>query len=102
MQSVGWQNSVANNALSGTTGKSLRVEAVRIDLTGDLKSQFDIYYRVQSQDRGWLGWAKNGESAGTQGFRQRLETMQVKLVKKGAAFDVGGDAFLTSDLAVRY
>lgn len=102
VQSVGWQNSVANNALSGTTGKSLRVEAVRIDLTGDLKSQFDIYYRVQSQDRGWLGWAKNGESAGTQGFRQRLETMQVKLVKKGAAFDVGGGAFLTSDLAVRY
>ena len=28
--------------------------------------------------------------------------MQVKLVKKGAAFDVGGEAFLTSELAVRY
>lgn len=56
----------------------------------------------ESQDRGWLGLAKNGESAGTQGFSQRLESIQVRLVKKGTAFDVGGEAFLTSDLAVRY
>ena len=82
VQDVGWQTSVSNNALSGTTGKSLRVEAIQIDLTGNLKSQYDIYYRSQIQDRGWLGWAKNGESSGTQGLSLRLESIQVKLVKK--------------------
>ena len=32
---------------------------------------------------GWLGWAKNGESAGTAGYSYRLETIEVKMVEKG-------------------
>ena len=31
---------------------------------------------------GWLGWAKNGESAGTEGYSYRLEAIQIQLVKK--------------------
>ena len=102
VQSIGWQNSVSDNALSGTTGKSLRVEAIRINLTGTLAENYDIYYRVNVQDKGWLGWAKNGESSGTQGFALRLEAMEVKLIKKGTTFDVGGEAFFDSELAVAY
>ena len=32
---------------------------------------------------GWLGWAKNGESAGTAGYSYRLEAIEVKMVEKG-------------------
>ena len=44
-----------------------------------------MYYRVHAQNFGWLGWAKNGESAGTAGYAYRLEALQVMLVKKGGA-----------------
>lgn len=48
-----------------------------------MAKHFDIYYRVHSQEFGWLDWAKNGEKAGTQGYGYRLEGIQVKLVRKG-------------------
>ena len=36
---------------------------------------YDIYYRVHVQKLGWLGWAKNGESAGTSGYDYRIEAI---------------------------
>nr|WP_317449303.1 hypothetical protein [uncultured Sellimonas sp.] len=41
--------------------------------------------RVHTQDFGWLGWAKNGASAGSSGYSKRIEGIQIKLVAKGAA-----------------
>ena len=32
-----------------------------------------------------MGWAKNGESAGTEGAYKRLEAIQIKIVEKGKA-----------------
>ena len=43
-----------------------------------------MYYCVHAQHFGWLGWAKNGESAGTAGYAYRLEGIQIRIVKKGA------------------
>lgn len=37
---------------------------------------------MHSQTYGWLGWAKNGEAAGTEGFAKRLEAIQIVLVEK--------------------
>ena len=37
------------------------------------------------QSYGWLGWAKNGEKAGTEGLAKRLEAVQIVLVEKGGA-----------------
>lgn len=59
------------------------MEAVRLKLTGELAEHYDIYYRVHSQSYGWLGWAKNGEIAGTAGLAKRMEAIQIKLVEKG-------------------
>ena len=50
-----------------------------------MAEQYDIYYRVHSQTYGWLGWAKNGESAGTEGLAKRLEAIEIRLVEKGGA-----------------
>lgn len=69
--------------MSGTTGQSKRLEAIRIELTGEIAIKYDIYYRVHCQDFGWLGWAKNGEASGSEGYSKRLEGIQICLVKKG-------------------
>ena len=69
--------------MSGTSGRSLRLEAIQIRLTGAAASKYDIYYRVHSQNIGWMGWAKNGAPAGTAGYAYRLEAIQIKIVPKG-------------------
>ena len=52
-------------------------------LTDEMAENYDIYYRVHAQSFGWLGWAKNGEAAGTAGLAKRLEAIQIVLVPKG-------------------
>ena len=49
------------------------------------KDKYDVYYCVHAQKYGWLGWAKNGEAAGTEGMALRLEAIKVVIVNKGEA-----------------
>ena len=46
VQDYGWLNNVSNGAISGTSGESKRVEAIQINLTGEMANYYDIYYRV--------------------------------------------------------
>ncbi len=92
VQSYGWQGKEDNQStwkkngeMSGTSGEAKRLEAIRINLTGELAEHYDIYYRVHAQSYGWLGWAKNGEASGTAGYSKRLEGIQIVLVPKGGA-----------------
>ena len=50
-----------------------------------MAKHYDIYYRVHAETYGWLGWAKNGASAGTEGLSKRLEAIEIVLVAKGGA-----------------
>ena len=89
IQGIGWQvvdgkNYVSDGALAGTTGQARRLEAIKISLTDELSSHYDIYYRVHIQNIGWLSWAKNGASAGSQGLSARMEGIEIKLVPKDA------------------
>ena len=59
------------------------MEAIQIELTGALATQYDVYYRVHAQTFGWLDWACNGASAGSAGYAKRLEAIQIVLVPKG-------------------
>lgn len=85
MQNIGWQDFVRDGALSGTEGKSLRLEAIKIKLTGTDAEKYDIYYQVYAQNYGWLDWAKNGEESRTAGFGYRQEGIRIKVVPKGEA-----------------
>jgi len=42
----GWKY---NGAASGTRGEGKRLEAIRIQLTGQLAQYYDVYYRVHAQ-----------------------------------------------------
>ena len=70
--------------MSGTSGRSLRLEAIQIKLTGTMAQKYDVYYRVHCQEFGWMGWTKNGEDAGSTGYGYRLEAIEIKLVQKNS------------------
>ena len=95
VQKNGWEKEyLANDELSGTVGEAKRLEAIQIRLTGKVADYYDVYYRVQAEKFGWLGWAKNDEEAGTSGYGYRLEGIQVVLVEKDgeAPTEAGGVA----------
>ena len=90
VQTIGWQADPNKSAtwkkdgeFCGTTGNAKRLEAIQIELYGEMAEHYDIYYRVHSQTYGWMKWTKNGEMTGTTGQHKRIEGIQVVLVKKG-------------------
>ena len=97
VQDKGWTG--WRNGMVGTAGKGKRLEAIKIKLVGkELTSAYDIYYRVHVSNLGWLGWACNGEEAGTAGMSARVEALQVCLVSKGSDIGSSGpieEPFLT-------
>ena len=84
MESKGWESGYKKDGeVSGSTeGEHLRMEAIQIDLYGDLADKYDIYYRAHVQNVGWQSWVKNGETAGTTGKGQRIEALQIKIVSR--------------------
>lgn len=100
IQNIGWESSYSTGgtsngnmgAVSGTSGQSLRLEGIQIELTGDVANHYDIYYQVHVQDYGWIGWAKNGESAGSEGGSKRLEGIRIVLIPKGSVGPSNGSA----------
>ena len=78
---VGWQAVKAGGSVAGRVGKGAkRFEAVRIALTGELATQFDVRYSVLSTSGKWQAWKKNGQQAGKPGAK--LRGIKVELVKK--------------------
>lgn len=84
VQNVGWMDWVSDGAYAGTKGQSLRMEAVQIELTGEIKEKYDVYYTTYVQKIGWLGWAKNGQSSGTEAFSRQVEAIRICLIEKGS------------------
>ena len=81
---AGWTSGKSNGGQLSSTAKSNSVEAIRISLSGDLASYFDVWYRVHVDSVGWLGWAKDGAVAGSTGYGVHVQAVQVRLTRKGA------------------
>ncbi len=78
VQRIGWQGYVTDGAMSGTSGKSYRLEGINIKLS-NLPVSGGIQYRTHVQKIGWQGWRKDGAMAGTSGKSYRLEAIEIKL-----------------------
>ena len=78
VESIGWQEYVSNGEMAGTSGRSLRLEAIKIKL---VNQGFDgnIEYRTQVQDYGWMDWSSNNEMSGTSKQSKRLEAIEIRL-----------------------
>lgn len=83
VSNVGWQQWSKGHC--GTTGKSERLEAVQIRLTGEAAEKYDIWYCAHVSGIGWLDWACNGAAAGSAGKGRVIEAVKVVLVEKGGA-----------------
>ncbi|AZP04950.1 Ig domain-containing protein [Jeotgalibaca ciconiae] len=78
VQKSGWQNPVFNGILSGTTGKALRLEGIKLNIQTDALSG-GIQYRAHIQDAGWQNWKENGQLSGTEDKSLRMEAIQINL-----------------------
>ena len=79
------------------------MEAIKIQLTGNVAKYYDVYYRVYLQNFGWLDWAKNGEATGSMGYSYRLEGIEIRTVKKGSAAPGSTSVILKqTNLRVKY
>ncbi|MBM7479208.1 uncharacterized protein YjdB [Oerskovia jenensis] len=58
------------------------LEAFRVEFSGMNAEFYDVYYRAHVGGVGWLGWAKNGEVAGTVGYGAAIEAVEVTFVRK--------------------
>ena len=83
VQSIGWQNYVDDGALSGTTGESRQIEAIKIKGT-NFPSSGSITYRAHVQDEGWQDWVGNDALSGTVGEGKRLEAIEINLTGETA------------------
>jgi hypothetical protein len=78
-QSYGDLATVSNGATLGRTGKSKRLEAIKINLTTNSGISGSIRYRSHVQGIGWQDWVSDGELSGTTGKSKRLEAIQIEL-----------------------
>ena len=88
--------------ISGSQDGSHGIEAIRISLSGDISRYYDVYYRTHVAKYGWLGWAKNGQDAGTTKNGYRMEAIQIKLVSKDAAAPGSNSNYYTEKKYRRY
>lgn len=86
VQNIGWMSwkeaGDQDNDEAGTTGQSLRLEAIRMKLEG--ASGYHIEYQAWVQNIGWMNWVKGGDQdeniAGTIGKSLRIEAIRIKIV----------------------
>lgn len=61
-----------------------QIEGVKIELDGQIAQVYDVWYQAYTTERGWSGWAANGEAAGSEGLGAGIRSLAVKLLPKGA------------------
>ena len=89
VQKVGWQPWVTSGKM-GTSGRSLRVEALQIKLLNNPGGS--IQYQAYVQGIGWQNVFADGDKAGTSGQARRLEALRIALI---------GDISKTYDIQYR-
>lgn len=82
VQNIGWMGEVSNGAEGGTDGRSLRMEALKIRLSG--QADLHVNYQVHVQNIGWMGEVSDGTVAGTEGRSLRMEALKLRLTGNDA------------------
>lgn len=60
-----WKDeNMESRARNGRLMKSIAIQAYGNADGTETSWSYDVYYRIYAKNRGWLGWAKNGEEAG--------------------------------------
>ena len=79
VQKIGWQDYFKEGNIAGTTGRALRMEAIKIEIVNPEYSG-NIEYRTHIQTFAWeKDFKKNNEQSGTTGLAKRLEAIEIRL-----------------------
>ncbi|URZ87776.1 glucosaminidase domain-containing protein [Floricoccus penangensis] len=78
VQDIGWQKYVSNGELSGTSGLSLRLEGIKINLN-NLPVSGGVSYSTHIQNIGWQKNMSDNQLSGTTGQSLRLEGIKIQL-----------------------
>ena len=78
IQGIGWQGYKRDGVLSGTEGRSLRLEAIVMKLV-NAPSNARICYRTHIQNIGWQEWKTANDLSGTKGRSLRVEAIEIVL-----------------------
>lgn len=80
VQNIGWQKEGYDGAMLGTTGRSLRLEGIKIKLMNKPNGvDGGIRYSTHVQNIGWQGFVYDGAMSGTSGRSLRLEAIKIEL-----------------------
>ena len=71
---------VTGPAELGSRDEGLRLEGIRIELTGDVPAGAGISYAVHVQNEGWMNTEENGGFAGTTARSLRIEAIKINLI----------------------
>ncbi len=82
VQNIGNMAAVEGGQTAGTTGRALRMEAFRAQISGI--GNLGITYCAHVQNVGWMGWVSDGQTAGTTGQALRMEALKMKLTGDAA------------------
>ena len=85
VQTYGWETAWKEDGdMSGTEGKSKRLEGIEIRIPG--RNDLGVRYKTHVQTYGWeTAWKENGAMSGTEGQSKRLEAIQIELTGAAAA-----------------
>lgn len=75
IESIGWQGPKRNGETAGTTGQSLRLEALTVRLEN---TNANLEMEGHVENKGWTTVRTNGEIFGTVGQGLRLEAIKIK------------------------
>lgn len=77
----GWQKEVTKGKLSGTNGESLRLEGVKIRISGE--ANLGVKYKGHVQNVGWEpAYVTDGQVSGQPGKGRRIEAFMLELTGK--------------------
>ncbi len=75
---IGWMNYVNDGDISGTTGKSKRLEALKIKMSNESEQNM-ISYQTHVSDIGWMSNVSGNSISGTTGKSKKIEAIRIKL-----------------------
>lgn len=76
---VGWNSEefADESVFSDPLTQTHALEAIALRLKESLDEEYSIYYQVYTSELGWLGWAENGEVAGSIGYGYGIEKINI-------------------------
>ena len=100
VQSKGWQDFTSSGSDAGIVNKALKIEALKMELTGELASKYSVEYEVwYEKDNNVQGYVSDGTVAGSIGEPKKIVQIKIRIVpaNQGTASNVSYRAHRDSE-----